>query len=231
MKTKKQKVKKEKAPIKKKGKKWAQITWTPKKVLVSKVVPTPNNFKIKTELGQERLQKSLELFGLAGTTVVNIGKGGSYPLIDGNSRREEAIEKKKTHMWVSIPSRPLSPKEFKEMAAMYDYAKAGEVDMDRIKGELGKTQDFFHKWGLQVPMALLEKLGNNASIDELEYPDKKGKGKKGKDVAAVGDIKMVNLFFTEKQEEEFRKMEEKLKKKFKTSTTTDTVYKALKSIK
>jgi shikimate kinase len=42
---------------------------------------------------------------------------------------------------------------------------------------------------------------------------------------------MVQLFFSEKQEAEFRKIEEKLMKKYKLDNTTDTVLKAFKSIK
>jgi hypothetical protein len=41
----------------------------------------------------------------------------------------------------------------------------------------------------------------------------------------------VQLIFSSKQEEEFRKWEEKAQKKFKTDNTTDTVLKALKTVK
>jgi len=48
-----------------------QISWTPKLVNVADVKPTEKNYKIKTDIGKERLQLSLKMFGLAGTVVVN----------------------------------------------------------------------------------------------------------------------------------------------------------------
>ena len=53
------------------GKKKEVITWAPKKILKKNILPTPNNYKIKTEVGMERFRKSKELFGLAGTVIVN----------------------------------------------------------------------------------------------------------------------------------------------------------------
>jgi hypothetical protein len=203
--------------------------WIVKEVNVSAIKPTPTNYKIKTDLGKERLAMSLKKFGLAGSVVCNT----DLVLIDGNSRLLEAKEKGLKKIWVSMPKTKLSPKDFKEMSAMFDFAKAGEVDMERIEGDLGKTKDFFEQWKMNVPMYLLDKMGKNAPI--AKYPDQTNAGSKGKTNAAseigVSDIKMVNLFFSDKQEREFRKMEEKLAKRFKTKTTTDTVYAALKSIK
>lgn len=203
------------------------ITWAPKKVEVKAIKATPNNYKIKTDLGKERLQQSLKMFGLAGTVIVNT----DLTLIDGNSRLIEAKEAGEKYMYVSMPSRKLTPKEFQEMSAMYDYAKAGEVDIERIEGELGTTEDFFKKWGMTVPMHLLDKLGNKSvNVEDLSLSSNVKKNKE-QIVGDVSDIRMVNLFFSAKQEAEFRKIEEKLMKKFKTSNTTDTVFKALKSIK
>jgi len=136
------------------------ITWSPKLVDIKLIKPTPNNYKIKTDLGKERLQNSLKLFGLAGTVVCNT----DYSLIDGNSRLEEEQAKGAKKIWVSLPNRKLTPKEYQEMAAMYDFAKAGEVDMERIEKELGTKEDFFKKWGLEVPMHLLENMGKGAAV-------------------------------------------------------------------
>ena len=137
-----------------------QITWTPRLVNVSEIKPTEKNYKIKTKLGVERLRESLKSFGMAGTTVVNT----DMMLIDGNSRLEEAIERGEKKMWVSMPDRKLSASEFSEMSAMFDFAKAGEVDMERIEGDLGTTKDFFDKYRLSVPAHILDNLGNNAPI-------------------------------------------------------------------
>lgn len=197
------------------------IKWIPKKVKVAMVKPTPNNYKLKTALGKERLTKSLQLFGLAGTVVVNT----DLSLIDGNSRLEQAKEQGEKEIWVSMPNRKLTPGEYKEMSAMYDFAKAGEVDMDRINSELGDKETFFQKWNLEVPQELLSKMGAQKSLN-VEY--KKGEPLEAPDKDVVI---MVQLFLTEKQEAEFRKMEEKLKVKFKTQSTSELVMKVFKSIK
>lgn len=208
-----------------------QIKWKSIRVLVSCIDPTPTNYKIKTELGKARLAISLNKFGLAGNAVCNPGaKKGRYDLIDGNSRWEEAKERKDSHMWISIPDRRLTSKEYKEMSAMFDVAKAGDIDMKRIQEDLGTSEDFYDLWKLAMPLDVLDKLGAKAKdrkLSELEYPEQKGKNGK---VIPQEDICMVNLFFSIKQEEEFRKIEEKLMKKFKTEKTSDTVLKAFKYI-
>jgi hypothetical protein len=68
-------------------------------------------------------------------------------------------------------------------------------------------------------------MGKNAKaapVKGLEYPED--------DAPPAADIKMVNLFLSNKQEEQFRKWEEQLKKKLKTDNTTDTVFKALEKL-
>lgn len=207
-----------------------KIKWVSKKVLVSLIDPTPKNYKIRTELGMERLQASLASFGMAGNMVCNPEKVKGvvrYKLIDGNSRREEAIRQKEKQVWISIPSRPLTPKEFVEMSAMFDFAKAGDVDMDMINSDLGSSKDFLEKYKLNVPAHLLDKMGSKAVAPGLEYPEEGGEDAK----LESSDIKMVQLFFTAKQEKEFRVMQEKFYKKFKVNNVTDMVFKALKSIK
>lgn len=144
-----------------------QITWYAKEVNTASIDPTPINYKIKTELGLARFRASVKSFGRAGTVVCNPSdKPGRYNLIDGNTRWEDAVANKERRIWVSLPSRKLSPKEFKEMSAMFDFAKAGEVDMDRIKGDIGSHKDFYDKYGLEVPLALLDTMGAKAVIDK-----------------------------------------------------------------
>lgn len=144
-----------------------QITWYAKEVNTASIDPTPTNYKIKTELGLARFRASVKSFGRAGTVVCNPSdKPGRYNLIDGNTRWEDAVANKEKRIWVSLPSRKLSPKEFKEMSAMFDFAKAGEVDMDRIKGDIGSHKDFYDKYGLEVPLALLDTMGAKAVIDK-----------------------------------------------------------------
>lgn len=210
-------------PVKATGK---RITWKSVLVDISKIKPTPKNYKIKTDLGAERLRTSLKAFGLAGNVVCNT----DFTLIDGNSRLEEAKAAGEKKLWVSIPNRKLSPKEFEEMSALFDFAKAGEVDIESIQKDLGKTEDFYKKWGIETPMAVLAQMGKGAVIEEVEVDDSKV-ATNSKKKMEVADIRMVQLFFTEAQEAEFRKWEQKAEKHFKTDNTTETVWKALKSIK
>lgn len=139
-----------------------QITWQSKKVLTSSIDPTPTNYKIKSDLGKERLRQSLKAFGMAGNVACNYSdKSGRWDIIDGNSRWEQAVDRKEKFLWISIPSRRLTPKEYKEMSAMFDFAKAGDVDVERIEQDLGTTKDFFDKWGMLVPASILQTLGKN----------------------------------------------------------------------
>ncbi len=208
-------------------KKAKKYVWSTIVAKVGDVQPTEKNYKIKSDLGRERLQHSIKSFGMAGVVVCNwVGKVGDKTklmLIDGNSRLQEAKEAGDKTIQVSVPDRKLTPQEFKEMSAMIDFAKAGEVDMERIQQDLGGKEDFYKAWGMQVPMEMLAKMGKNANVEKLEYPEE-GKGA----APEVSDIRMVQLFFSDKQEVEFRKIEEKLKKKWKLNNTTDTVFKAFK---
>jgi len=207
-----------------------EIKWISREVFVANIAPTPKNYKIRNDLGLERLRASLKSFGLAGTMICNwsgkLGDTTKLVLVDGNYRREEALAKGEKKVWVSLPSRALSASEFKEMSAMYDYAKAGDVDIESINNDLGNTKDFYDKYHMQVPIEHLEKMGKGAKLPDkgLQYSG----GKKGEATEEVSDIRMVQLFFNEKQEAEFRKLEDKLRKKYKTQSTTDTVLRAVK---
>lgn len=207
------------------------IMWKSVKVKAKLIDPTPNNYKIKSDLGRERLQTSLGKYGRAGTVVCNYSKKkGRFDIVDGNSRWEDqmAIDPNGI-MEISVPSRILSSAEYREMSAMFDFAKAGEVDTDRIVGELGTSKDFFAKWGLEMPMEMLAKMGKNSSTEDLEYPEEgetKSKGRKGEEPKVSG-IRLVQAFFTEQQEESFRKMEEKMKGVLKIDNTTDFVFKCV----
>lgn len=200
------------------------IKWVSKEVPVNKIKPTPKNYKIKTDLGRERLHQSLKQFGMAGTVVINT----DFVLIDGNSRIREAKEKGEKTIWASMPTRTLTPKEFKEMSAMFDYAVAGEVDTERILQDLGQTEDFRSKWGMLVPKHLLETLGSKAVIPEaVKGGSSKKQTKEEKESLQPTDY-LITLSFSEADEATFRKLENKMVAKYKTATTAETVMKALK---
>lgn len=207
------------------------IEWRSKFVAVTQIKPTPVNYKIRTALGFERLKTSLAKFGLAGTVVCNT----DLTLIDGNSRLEQCKEKGIKQIQVSIPNRKLTPQEFKEMSAMYDMAKAGDVDTERIEGDLGKTKDFYEKWNLTVPKRLLDKIGK-AQVQEYQDTKKAKKAEIKKEQATspetnLNDFVVVQLYFNQKQSDEFRKHEERLLKKFKLRSTTELMLKLVQITK
>lgn len=202
-----------------------ELTWESRQVEVSAIDPTPKNYKIRTDVGRERLRESLKQFGMAGNTVVNYhpAKKKRYVLIDGNSRLEEARDKKVKRMWVSVPNRPLTSKEFKLMSAMFDFAKAGEVDVDRIKGELGSSKQFFDVWKMEIPMGAIDKIGKRGKV----VPPSSGKKTKGADTVGTSNVVMRSLFFSQVQANKFDKRVEQLKAKWKMKNITEVVLKAV----
>lgn len=112
-------------------------------MLLADLKENPQNPKIFTEAGKRRLNKSLTKFGLAGTMIAN----ADMSLIDGHSRKKELIEKGRTEAWVSFPSRQLTDEEYKELNAMYDVAKAGEVDTFMMENMF--DDDLLEEWELK----------------------------------------------------------------------------------
>lgn len=196
------------------------ITWKPTTVPVSKMKPGPNQFKIKTEVGKQRLRESMKKFGNAGALVLN----KDFTIIDGHSRYEEAKKNKVASLVALVPDRQLTPKEYLEMNAIYDYASAGGVDMDRLKGELGSAEDFARDFMLEIPPATLENLARgsagNISIN------KKGEAKE----IVRSDFRQVTIMLNSQQEEAFRSWEAVCMERFKTDNTTDTVMEAMKYV-
>lgn len=199
------------------------ITWKNILVEVAKIKPTPNNYKLKTEDGLERFKTSMKEFGLAGSVILNT----DMTLIDGNTRWEQAKKEKHKKIWASIPSRLLTPKEFKEFSAMYDYARAGEVDILRIKNEMGDTKSFFKKWGLQMPTEVLENLAEMEKADGKVIATTKSLEK----VQSKDDSKPLTLLFTVEENNTVLKKAESLYSKYKVDNITDLVYKIFTKVK
>lgn len=151
------------------------IVWKSKKVLKSLIDPTPTNYKIKSDVGKERLRESVDRFGLAGNAICDYhpSKKGRYVLIDGNSRLDDPSVRKLKWLWISVPSRKLTDNEFREMSAMFDFAKAGDVDVERIEQDLGTSKDFFDRWGMLVPTRVLESIGKTAQVRDEDFKDEK----------------------------------------------------------
>jgi hypothetical protein len=196
------------------------IKWKVIEVEVSKVKPTPGNFKLKTEDGSARFKTSVDNFGLAGSIVINT----DYVLIDGNTRLEKAKELGHKKIWASIPDRKLTPKEFKTFAAMYDFARAGEVDTKRIAEELGTTESFFKQWGMQIPMEAVKALEQLEQNENNVTPN----AKKAEVKTEANLFRPVTLAFKASEADEFLNLAEKLYAKFKVNNVTDLSLKAFK---
>lgn len=201
-----------------------QIKWKTILVEVSKIKPTPNNYKIKTEDGSARFDTSIESYGLAGVVILN----ADYTLIDGNTRVDKAKKMGLKKIEASMPDRKLTPKEFTEFAAMYDMARAGEVDIKRIKDELGTADSFFKKWGMEIPKASLEKLkefeAQEAQIKaNAKTPDKQ---KKKED-----EMRQLTLVYTSDQADELINIAESMYSRLKVDNLSDAILKVLKEAK
>jgi hypothetical protein len=199
-----------------------QITWKITKVEVSKIKPTPNNYKLKTEEGLSRFRKSIEKFGLAGTVILNT----DLTLIDGNTRWEDAKAKKLKFINATIPDRKLTPKEFVEFSAMYDAARAGEVDITRIKNELGTSDQFFKDWGFTMPPKAVEALKKLEENEPITPRTVNGKQVKPEELATS----KLTLMFTKAEADEYLRIAESLYTIFKVDNVTDLSLAALKFV-
>lgn len=132
------------------------ITWTLKKVKASELKPNIKNPKKRDEDGFQRLKKSLEKFGKVFDGIAN----ADYQVIDGHSRLELADPEE--DLMFFFPSRKLSKKEYLEMNAMFDEAKAGTTDMQIVEEIFTEAQ--MDEWGL-------DKTIPDAVEDEFEVPE------------------------------------------------------------
>lgn len=191
-----------------------RIKWKTVPVLVSKIKPTPNNYKLKTEDGMARFETSVSSFGLAGSVILN----KDFTLIDGNTRWEKAKQLGEKYVDASMPDRQLTPKEFKEFSALFDLARAGEVDVLRIKEELGTTKSFFEKWGLEMPEVALNKLAKLEEQDKVVNPtNARNIPEASKEVS----LRPISLLFTPEESKLYIEIAESLYKKFKVDNVTD----------
>lgn len=200
------------------------IKWKTIQVEVSKIKPTPNNFKLKTEDGTARFNTSIAKYGLAGAVILN----ADYTLIDGNTRWEKAKELKQKKIDASMPDRKLTPKEFNEFSALYDLARAGEVDTLRIMEELGTTKDFFKTWGFELPEKALSKLAELEKNEKVVNPTS---ARTIPEAAKEIPTSRITLLFLEDEAREFISIAESLYSRFKVDNITDLSLKVLRHVK
>lgn len=204
-----------------------RFTWRVIQIAINKIKPTPNNYKLKTEEGQKQFDTSVSKYGRAGAVIVNAKEsGGFYTLINGNTNIEKAKKLGERYVDASVPNKKLSPKEFIEFAAMFDAIRAGEVDVLRIKEELGTTGDFFKTWGWEAPEKVLKNL---AALEKAEIrPQAKGAKKEEKKEIAM---KHITLLFKTEEGEEFIRIGESLYTRFKVDNITDLALKVFQYVK
>jgi hypothetical protein len=199
------------------------INWKTTRIETRLIKPTPNNFKLKTAEGLSRLETSLERYGMAGSLILN----KDLTLINGNSRWEKAQAQKIKYLECSLPDRMLTVKEFTEFAAMFDFAVAGEVDLLRIKEELGTHDSFFKAWNIPIPTKALNKLAemerNEAVINPTQAKAKAGP----KEIATT----RITLLLTKDEYDEYIRIAEGLYTQFKVDNVTDLSLAALRYVK
>ena len=118
--------------------------------------PNAKNPKKRDDAGFERLKKSLEKFGRVFDGIAN----ADYSVIDGHSRLE--LSNPDDELLFFFPSRKLSKKEYVEMNAMFDEAKAGSTDMQIVEQVFTEAQ--MDEWGL-------DKTIPDAVEDDYEVPE------------------------------------------------------------
>ena len=133
----------------------AIIKWTLVEVKASEIKLNPKNPKRRNDKGFKRLQKSLEKFGRVFDGIVN----SDMTLIDGHSRHE--LSKPDDKLRVFKPSRKLTVKEYSEMNAIYDMAKAGDIDEQILEENF--TEDFFSEWDMTKE---IKQIPKSQSVDD-----------------------------------------------------------------
>lgn len=203
-----------------------KFTWKVIRIPINKIKPTPNNFKLKTDEGQSMFNTSVDKFGRAGAVIVNAkNSDGTYYLINGNTNIDKAKELGEKTVDASVPNRKLTPKEFEEFAAMFDAIRAGDVDVFRIKEELGKTSDFYKTWGWAPPEKVLKNLAELEKAEIKARPN--GKEKVKEEIVT----RPITLLFKSEESEEFIQIGESLYSRFKVDNITDLALKVFKYVK
>lgn len=141
-----------------------KITWSLKEVRASELKPNPNNPKQRDARGFKRLQKSLNKFGKVYDGIAN----ADLSIIDGHSRFELNSD---DIVRVFVPSRQLDEKEYNEMNAIFDIAKAGETDQQILEENF--DDEFFEEWEIDKKVAALKAANNGVKYPIVpEYDEK-----------------------------------------------------------
>lgn len=118
------------------------ITWDLEEIKVVDVIENPANPKKLNPAGYDRLKKTMSKYGVIFGGIVNKDR----MIIDGHSRKKELIEQGIKTAKFFMPSRLLSPEEYKELNAIFDLARAGDPDLAMIEELFG--DEFMTEWQL-----------------------------------------------------------------------------------
>jgi hypothetical protein len=108
---------------------------------------------------------------------------------------------------------------------MFDAIRAGEVDIFRIKEELGTTSDFFKTWGWTPPEKVLKNLA------ELEKAEIKARPNGKKEVKPEATTKPLTLLFRAEENAEYIQTGESMYARFKVDNITDLSFKIMRYVK
>lgn len=108
-----------------------KIEWKLIEVDKSKIKLNPHNPKVKDAKGFKRLEKLRDKYGLIFDGILN----ADLSMIDGHRRHELNPEGTGKYF---VPSKQLSEKDYKELNALFDLAKAGNPDMLMVEEQIGE---------------------------------------------------------------------------------------------
>lgn len=118
-----------------------KIKWELIQVRAGDLKSNPHNPKKRDEAGYNRLKKVTEKFGFVFHGIIN----KDLTIIDGHTRNELTDPDEKVSVFA--PSRQLTDKEYKEMNAIYDIAKAGIPDLQII--EQFVSEEIFEEYEIE----------------------------------------------------------------------------------
>lgn len=138
------------------------ISWALIEVRAGDLKPNPENPKVNDSKGIKRLHKSLQKFGVVYDGIAN----KDLALIDGHKRLERITDLEE-RLHVFVPSRQLTQKEYEEMNAIFDVAKGGETDWQKIEEKM--DDEFFQEWDLERTKRFQAADGSDQAVQANTY--------------------------------------------------------------
>jgi len=195
-------------------------------VKASEIHPNPKNWRTHPKAQQDALRGALEEIGMADAVLARVQDDGSLMLVDGHLRVETAGDDV-----VPVLVLDLTEEEADKMLAIADpiVGMAG-VNKDSLEELLsgittnsGPLNELFES--LAKSNGIFEKEIEESGDEDDEGPDS---GSDDEPSPTPSNIRMVQLFLTDKTIVDFQKFVQSLEGHYKTDNITDTVFEALK---